>query len=291
MKLTLAPVPFNWPFEKMIKFYKEISKSAVDEVYIGESVCCKRGMLGREEFHKIASLQVISGKKVIASSLALVKNETEIDSLREMLMFGYPIEANNSALLNMTNAKTCPIIIGHSIPIYNRPTALLFAESAKRIVLSPELSGSSVENITSGVPLEKEIYVFGRLPLGNSWNCYTARHEGLENSTCGMICGNYPEGIDTRAISGESLWNINGTQVLSVKKLNLVKELERIEKMGITHVRIVPQLNEMNTVIDIFRRVMDGNLSPEQACSELEKIEKSNLCNGWFHNLPGMDYI
>ena len=47
--LTLGPLLYYWPREKVFAFYEEVETWPVDSVYLGETVCSKRFELRTRE--------------------------------------------------------------------------------------------------------------------------------------------------------------------------------------------------------------------------------------------------
>lgn len=84
MKLSLGPILYYWPEEQIRQFYREIADSAVDIVYLGETICSKRRSLNLEQWIEIGQQLQAAGKEVVLSTLALLEAESELKSLRKI---------------------------------------------------------------------------------------------------------------------------------------------------------------------------------------------------------------
>ena len=63
MQFSLGPVLYFWPKAQMLAFYRQAADSAVDIVYLGETVCSKRRELKLEDYLKLAHMLREAGKQ------------------------------------------------------------------------------------------------------------------------------------------------------------------------------------------------------------------------------------
>ncbi|MEK7280232.1 MAG: U32 family peptidase, partial [Nitrospirota bacterium] len=89
MKISLGPIPYLWGPETQLKFYREVAKSPIDDIFLGEVICSRRSGLHKTVHSDIVSLLEDSGKKVYLSSLGLITNDIELESQKEMIKSGY----------------------------------------------------------------------------------------------------------------------------------------------------------------------------------------------------------
>lgn len=291
MKITLGPIPFLWGKDQIISFYKEIADSSVSVVYVGEVVCSKRSALGVNTLRKIGQILQDAGKEVVISTLGLITNRAELDFIESLKGLPFPFEANNPGTINILADKD--IVGGPHLAIYNASTAkFLHSTGLKRIVFMPELDRRTIETISMSVPsCEKEIIVFGNLPLAFSWRCYTARAVNISKANCAIICKDYPYGMPLETTDGMPLFNINGTQLMSGKKACMIEQIDTIRELGIEYIRIIPQIQNTTDIIDIFSEVTEGNLSPQNALETLRMYAPEGIGNGWFYGKPGWEYV
>src|SRR3972149_5450138 len=183
MKITLGPIPFLWEKERILRFYKEVSATPVSTVYLGQVVCSKRSVLGRDTIEAIARMLSDAGKEVVVSTLGLITHRDELHFIESLCSLPLNIEVNNIGVLNLCPDKS-RVICGPHLAIYNAPAAKFLAGlGIRRIVFMPELSQQAIESLSLSVPsVEKEIIAFGNLPLAFSWRCYTARALNLSKT-------------------------------------------------------------------------------------------------------------
>jgi collagenase-like PrtC family protease len=312
MKITLGPIPFLWDKDRIISFYKEIADSRVSVVYLGEVVCSKRSTLGINTLRTIAQTLHDRGKEVVISTLGLITNKAELDFIESLKELPYPVEANNLGTMNILlenhpsphpstpggegvtkRLSDKDIVGGPHLAVYNASTAkFLHSTGLKRIVFMPELDRSTIETISLSIPsCEKEIIGFGNLPLAFSWRCYTARAVNISKANCAIICKNYPDGMPLETIDGMSLFNINGTQLISGTKACMIEQMDIIRELGIEYIRIIPQMEHTADIIDIFSKVTEGSLSPQDALETLKTYAPEGISNGWFYGKAGWEYV
>lgn len=306
MKITLGPIPFLWEKDRILSFYKEISNTPVSVVYLGEVACSKRPISGIDMLETIGRILQDAGKEVVISTLGLITNREELKFIETLCSLPFAIEVNNAGTLNICSgidnrsgkmpdkrASGKPLIGGPHLSVYNAPTAKFLIDSGvQRIVFMPELNKKAIESISLSIPsIEKEIIVFGNLPLAFSWRCYTARALDLSKANCAIACKNYPDGMPLETMDGMSIFNINGTQLMSGKKVCMIEQLDILEGLGIEYLRIIPQAENTPDIIDIFNKVIEGVLTYPIAIETLKRYAPEGISNGWFYGEPGWEYI
>ncbi|KKK63029.1 hypothetical protein LCGC14_2998420 [marine sediment metagenome] len=120
MKLSLGPILYYWPHQKVADFYQQAIQSPADIIYLGETICSKRQELRTPDWLELASALLESGKEVVLSTLALIEARSELSSLRKICdNSGCLIEANDIAAVELLSEKKLPFVAGTSINIYN----------------------------------------------------------------------------------------------------------------------------------------------------------------------------
>ncbi|WP_298725851.1 U32 family peptidase [uncultured Ferrovibrio sp.] len=290
--LTLGPVLFHWPAERLLDFYARIADEApVDIVHVGEIVCSKRAPFVDPVLPEIIERLRRGGKTVVLSSRALVMTERESRMMTEQIAMAETpdmlIEANDLGAVRSLAGR--PHVIGPFINVYNEGTLdYLVRQGAMRVCLPPELPGTAIAALAkvSSVPLE--VLVFGRMPLAISARCFHARAHGLHKDSCRYMCGNDPDGRSVKTLDGEAFLAINGTQTMSHTCLNLSGEIPGLMEAGIRHFRLSPQDTDMVAVISLFRRIAEQQIDPAEASRQLASLAKGlRFSNGFIHGREG----
>ena len=292
-KLTLGPLFYHWPAEKMRDFYFRIAdESPVDCVYLGEVVCSKREPFFEPYRDQVIERLTKAGKQIILSSLAMMTLPRELEALGEMAKQGHLIEANDVAAVQTLKGK--PFVVGPFINVLNEGAMdALVAESAMRIVFASELNGKSLAVLAAHAPaVEKEVQVFGRQPLAVSMRCYHARAHGRDKDHCRYACGEDPDGMEAQTIVGQPLLTVNGTQTLSHGYVVLLDEMRKMAGQGITHFRLAPQDMDMIRVAQLYRDFLDGRIEGDSVRNKL-KVLKENLSpiNGFYYGREGLSFV
>jgi collagenase-like PrtC family protease len=296
MKLSLGPVLFFWSGEKLGDFYQHMSETSVDIIYMGETVCSKRRSLNYDQWFDLAKSISLSGKQVVLSTLALIEAESELKTLRRFCDNGdFIIEANDMAGVQLLAEKKLPFVCGPTINIYNAQTLkVLHKQGLQRWIMPVELSAKSLTDILTELKkmgindkIETEVFSYGFMPLALSARCFTARAHNLPKDQCDLICLDYPAGMAVKTQESEqqqSLFTLNGIQTLSGQPYDLFSEVEAMQEMGVDIIRLSPQTDKMQDVIESY----SGKIkNPDfQASYQL----KDN-CNGYWFDKPGMDTI
>ncbi len=294
MKISIGPISYFWERQKVFDFYKDLEETEVDIVYLGETICSKRREISLEDWLVIANQLSKSGKEVVLSTLTLIEAASELSLQGRIAKNGqYTIEANDMAAIHKLGGQQ-PFVIGPHINTYNSVTLELFNDmGACRWVIPVELGKETISKIQQKRPagMETEILVFGNLPLAFSARCYTARAHNRPKDSCNFICLDYPDGLPMFTQEHEPFLILNGIQTQSVAKQNLITLLDDINNLGIDVIRIMPQSEGMPEIIEIFHKVLNGNLQAETALGKLAEFQQYGKCNGYWFGKEGMLWI
>jgi len=291
MKISLGSILYYWSKETVLDFYEQIANSAVEIVYLGETVCAKRKALKTGDWIELARHLSQKGKQVVLSTLALIEAESDLKTLQRLCENGeFLIEANDLGAVQLLKGK--PFVAGHAINIYNSRTLLKLSKvGLKRWVLPVELSKETLFHIQNDKPeqVETEVFVFGRLPLAYSARCFTARAHNLPKDDCQFRCLDYPDGLLLSTQESEKLLNINGIQTQSSKIYNLLSKLPELQKLNVDVIRISPQSRHTLQIIDIFDCYLKGITTLEESENNLKRfLPIDQSCNGYWYGKEGM---
>lgn len=294
MKISIGPISYCWSRQKVFDFYKGLEESPVDIVYLGETICSKRREVTLVDWLEIANQLTNAGKEVVLSTLTLIEAASELSLQGRIAKNGlYAVEANDMAAIYRLGGNQ-PFVIGPHINTYNIDTLELFSDmGACRWVIPVELGNETISKILQQRPtgMETEIFAFGNLPLAFSARCYTARAHNRPKDSCGFICLDYPDGLPMFTQEKEPFLILNGIQTQSVAKQNLVSLLDDINELGIDVIRIMPQSEGMSEIIEIFHKVLTGNMQVETALQQLAPFHSYGKCNGYWFGDEGMAWI
>lgn len=290
MRLSLGPIQYHWSKEKMFDFYRSIESTAVDIVYLGETVCSKRRSFRHRDWIEVADRLQSAGKEVVLSTLALLEADSELGYVRKLCRNGtFMIEANDMSAVQLLAGKS-NFVGGASLNIYNsRTLSKLVSLGMTRWVMPVELSKSVLAEFQTEMPagIESEVFAWGRLPLAYSARCYTARAHEVSKDDCANCCIEYPDGLMLSTREEESFLVINGIQTQSARKHCLIHELT-YPATGPDILRISPQSEDTERVISLFHQVRSGSLEAAEAAYKLEHFSPVGLCDGYWHSEPGM---
>lgn len=294
MKLALEPIPYYWPRETVLAFYRAVARSAVDVVYLGETVCSRRHELRLPDWLYLAHTLAAAGKEVVLSTLALIESESDLKALRRVAGNGrFPVEANDMGAVRLLEGKG-PFVAGSHLNVYNpRTLALLHTLGARRWVAPVEMSRSALagmmQSCSEGV--ETEVFVYGRLPLALSARCFTARRFNLQKDDCQFRCLDHPEGLTLRTREGQPFLVLNGIQTQSAKVCNLVRELPEMARLGVDIVRVSPQSAHIAEIAALVKRVLLDPGEIGTVAVQLDGLTAAETCNGFWHGTAGMERV
>jgi len=293
-RLSLGPVPYYWPREELLDFYRRIAATPVDIVYLGETVCSKRRSLQKAEWLELAAGLRAAGKQVVLSTLTLLEAGSELATLKGLCeQRGFMVEANDIAAVQQLSGRV-PFTTGPAINIYNaRTLSMLAGIGLRRWVLPVELSRDTLAELQAQRPagVETEVFAFGRLPLAYSARCFTARAHNLPKDDCQFRCLDYPDGLLLSTREDQPFLVLNGIQTQSAHTLNLVHELDDLRRLGVDVVRISPQSLGTESILEIFHACLHDAGRVAEAQTELGKWMPVGPCNGYWYGDAGMQSL
>ncbi len=288
MKLSLGSIQYYWSREALTDFYHMVADMPVDVVYLGETVCSKRRLFRFEDWVNVAQQLKEAGKEVVLSTMALLEAESELKTLRRICNNGeFMVEANDMAAVQLLSAAGLPFIAGPTVNIYNAQTLQVLAKSGlKRWVLPVELGKETLKAIQQDAPegVEVELFAWGRIPLAMSARCYTARAHELPKDDCQYRCLDYADGMLLRTREAEPFLAINGIQTQSALTCNLLSELTEISESGVNVLRISPQFNHTDHIVNAFHESLRG----DQDLPDMSRFMPMGGCDGYWQEQAGM---
>lgn len=287
--LTLGPVFFHWPADRLADFYKRIADEAViDRVHVGEVVCGKRTPFSDPVWPEIIDRLERGGKEVVLSTLASPATVRERKTVEEWCADGRLVEINDVTALPARSGR--PFVTGPFLNIYNEAAARFLIERGAQTICPPvELSLAVIGDIAHACPdVEFEIFAFGRLPLALSGRCYHARLHGLHKDSCQFTCEKDPDGLAVDTLDGQEFLAVNGVQTLSHQVQAFCPEPADLHAHGIRRLRLSPHTADMVIVAETYRRLLDGTETPASAGFVLSCLGLPGaLVDGYLRGRPG----
>jgi O2-independent ubiquinone biosynthesis protein UbiV len=292
MKIALGPLLYYWPREVVLGFYEKMAATPVDIVYLGETVCSRRHELRLADWLQVANALSAAGKEVVLSSQVLLESGSEVTTMHKIAENGrFMVEANDMGAVHRLAGKA-PFVAGPHLNLYNLPAVQWMASlGATHWVVPLEMKRDDVALLqrdgASG--MAAEVFAYGRMPLAYSARCFTARHHNLPKDDCHFSCVRYPGGLTLKTREGEEFLVLNGTQTQSARVCNLLDQLQDMRTIGVSVVRLSPQLEHMTEVIALFDAVRHGGLAADQASQRLRPLMPDRACDGYWHGRPGLE--
>lgn len=289
MKLSLGPLQYFWKRDDVFRFYRQAANWPVAAIYLGETVCSKRREMRLDDWLELAEALVMTGHDVVLSSLALMEAESELSALHRMAANGrFRIEANDLSAVQLCREHGVPFVAGPTLNLYNHESlALLRTCGMYRFVLGIEQGEAALLGLREGMARsghafpEVEVLAWGRLPLAYSARCFTARARNLGKDECGFSCLADPQGLLLETREQQPFLCLNGVQVQSAACCDLGPDLESLRRCGVDYLRISPQPEGTEAVVERFHQALTTRTAPPRLGD----------CNGYWHGMPGMDWI
>ncbi|WP_269930323.1 ubiquinone anaerobic biosynthesis protein UbiV [Aminobacter sp. HY435] len=287
--LTLGPVFFHWPADRLADFYRRIAdQAAIDRVHIGEVVCGKRMPFSDSIWPEVIERLERGGKEVVLSTLAAPATIRERRAVNDWCSEGRLVEINDVTAIPARSGQA--FVIGPFVNVYNESSARFFAARGARTICPPvELSLDSIGSIARNCSdVDFEIFAFGRLPLALSGRCYHARLNNLHKDSCQFTCEQDPDGLAVDTIDGQEFLAVNGVQTLSNQVQAFCPEPDDLRAHGIRRLRLSPHTADMVAVAEAYRGLLDGTQSPTSTRFALSCLElPGGMVDGYLSGKPG----
>lgn len=294
MKLALGPIPYYWPRAAVFDYYRAVARTAVDIVYLGETVCSRRHELRLPDWLDLARMLSTAGKEVALSTQALIESGSDLKTLRRIAGNGeFQVEANDMGAVRLLEGRV-PFIAGSHLNVYNpRTLAFLGSLGARRWVAPVEMPGAALSGMLRPRPgnMETEVHVYGRLPLALSARCFTARRFNLQKDDCRFVCLEHPAGLALRTRDGQPFLVLNGIQTQSARICNLARELPGMERLGVDIARIVPPSAHVAEVVGLFEHALRNPGDSVTVSAQLDELTQDEACNGFWHGVAGNERV
>lgn len=271
--LTLGPLFFHWPAERLRDFYHRIADEApVERVHVGEVVCGKRMPFSQSLWPEIIERLERGGKEVVLSTLASPATTRERRTIEDYCADERLVEINDVTALPARSGR--PFVVSPFINVYNEATARFFIRHGASTICPPvEVSLQTVGTIANACPETAfEVFAFGRLPLALSGRCYHARLNGLHKDSCQFTCEQDRDGLLVDTLDDQAFLAINGVQTLSAQLHAVLADPAELTALRITRLRLSPHGCDMVEVARIFRAMLDGRQNAQEARAALSRL-------------------
>lgn len=296
MRLSLGPILYLWPRQTVEDFYQQHINSAVDVVYLGETVCAKRRNLKPADWIELAQALAKSGKQIVLSTLTLIEAKSDLAGVKRLCNNGeLLVEANDMGVVQLMSDLKLPFVAGSSLNIYNAYTLkILHAQGLMRWIPPVEIFADTLNDILNDAEslgirdaIETEVFSFGHMPLAYSARCFTARYKNIPKDDCQFVCENYPEGLPMDSQEGGEFFTINGIQTQSGRIQHLLPHWQQMQNIGVDFMRISPQPKYTGDVIEQYHQVTTGKSTE----SDVTKYLSAPACDGYWRGESGMGTI
>ncbi len=225
------------------------------------------------------------GKKVYVTANIFAKN-ADFAALSEYFAYLQEIGADAALVtdagvlaLAKKAAPRLPLHISTQANTTNKYAARFWQEQgAERVVLARELSIAEIAEIRAYCPgLELEAFVHGAMCISYSGRCLLSNYLAGRDSNrgeCVQACRwKYHLRAEGKEGEIEAEEDGRGTYIFNSKDLNLSAHLASLADAGVDSFKIEGRMKSayyVATVVNAYRRLMDGKLSAREAAAELD---------------------
>ena len=277
-----------------------------DAIYLGGPFMQLRASAAgfdEEKLTEASQLIHAAGKKLYVTVNCFANND-EIPRLGEYCSFLKDIGADGVIVSDLgavaeikARVPDLPIIVSTQANCTNYRTAQVYYDmGVSRIVLARELSLEKIAQIRENTPadLELEDFIHGAMCMSYSGRCmlssFLAGRSG-NRGQCAQTCRwNYYLMEEKRP--GEFFKveeDERGMAILSSKEMCCADILDRLAAAGICSFKIEGRMRTpfyIGTVVNAYRMLIDGKITPQQARAELETTSHRPFCTGFYLGDP-----
>ena len=240
------------------------------------------------------------GKKVYVTANIFPKNgdfaaaERFFAALEEMGADAVLVTDPGFLKLARRVAPSVKIHISTQANTLNKYTAAFWAEQgASRVVLARELSLYDIAEISRFNPgLEIECFVHGAMCVSYSGRCLLSNYlteRDANRGECVQACRwkyKLTEVNHSGAEAMEIEEDARGAYILNSKDLDLLSELDKLSEAGVSSFKIEGRMKTvyyLATVVNAYRRVIDGSAAAADMEKELTKINHRAYTKGYLY--------
>lgn len=225
------------------------------------------------------------GKKVYVTVNIFAHNEQFVN-LPDYFKYLQEIKADGAIVADAgvfaiakEHAPNLELHISTQANITNKYNAAFWQSvGATRVVLARELSLKEIEEIHKHCPtLQIEAFVHGAMCIAYSGRCLLSNYltgRNANDGACAQSCRRSytvtPQGDEPMPIEEDE----KGTYIFNSKDLNMIEHLEAMQKAGVDSFKIEGRMKSdyyLATVVNAYRRVLDGTLTRQEGNIELQK--------------------
>ena len=276
-------------FEKL----KTAFRFGADAAYLGGKDFSLRSFadnFSAEELRAAVEYAHARGKKVYVTANIFAKN-ADFAALADYFRYLQEIGAD-AALVTDVGAFSLAKQVAPKLPLHvstqanttNKYAAKFWQEQgAERVVLARELSLAEIGEIREYCPgLELEAFVHGAMCISYSGRCLLSNYFAGRDSNRGECVQACRWKYSVRALREEGEGGEcaveedgRGSYIFNSKDLNMLPYLDKLAAAGVCSFKIEGRMKSayyLATVVNTYRRALDGTLSVSAALEELNKV-------------------
>ena len=276
-------------FEKL----KTAFRFGADAAYLGGKNFSLRSFadnFSAEELRAAVEYAHVRGKKVYVTANIFAKN-ADFAALADYFRYLQEIGAD-AALVTDVGAFSLARQVAPELPLHvstqanttNKYAAKFWQEQgAERVVLARELSLAEISELHEYCPgLELEAFVHGAMCISYSGRCLLSNYFAGRDSNRGECVQACRWKYSVRALREEGEGGEcaveedgRGSYIFNSKDLNMLPHLDKLVGAGVCSFKIEGRMKSayyLATVVNAYRRALDGTLSVSEAQAELNKV-------------------